>query len=68
MVVSVESDVARNTDTGPLVIPTGAALGAEVCGVDLKELTEAQFAALQRAWHDHEVILVRGQTDRKSVV
>ncbi|HLB96372.1 MAG TPA: TauD/TfdA family dioxygenase, partial [Acetobacteraceae bacterium] len=39
-----------------------AALGAEVCGVDLKELTEVQFAALQRAWHDHEVILVRGQT------
>ena len=62
MAVSVESDVARNMDTGPLVIPTGAALGAEVCGVDLKELTEVQFAALQRAWHDHEVILVRGQT------
>ena len=62
MAVSVESDVARKVDTGPLVIPTGAALGAEVCGVDLKELTEAQFAALQRAWHDHEVILVRGQT------
>src|SRR5580704_17276739 len=62
MVVSVESDVARKMDNGPLVLPTGAALGAEVCGVDLKELTEVHFAALQRAWHDHEVILVRGQT------
>ena len=62
MVVSVRSDGARKMDIGPLVIPTGAALGAEVRGVDLKELDEIQFAALKRAWHDREVVLVRGQT------
>lgn len=63
MVVSVQSDVAHHLDASPLdVISTDAILGAEVRGVDLKELNEFQFAALQRAWHDHQVILVRGQT------
>jgi taurine dioxygenase len=37
-------------------------LGAEVRGVDLKDLNEFQFTALTRAWHDHQVILVRDQT------
>ncbi|MGZ5837659.1 MAG: TauD/TfdA dioxygenase family protein [Xanthobacteraceae bacterium] len=37
-------------------------LGAEVRGVDLKNIDAVQFAALKRAWHDHQVILVRGQT------
>jgi taurine dioxygenase len=49
-------------EIGPLVIPTGAALGAEVRGVDLKALDEIQFAALERTWHDHEIVLVREQT------
>ncbi|MFN7426710.1 MAG: TauD/TfdA family dioxygenase, partial [bacterium] len=43
------------------VIPTGAALGAEVrCG-DLRRLDTAGFAALRKAWLDHLVVLVRGQ-------
>ena len=55
--------VARSVRSEPIqVIPTGAALGAEVGGVDLKNLDELQFAALERAWHDHQVVLVRGQT------
>ena len=63
MVLSVESDVARDFGAKPIdVISTKAELGAEVRGVDLKELNESQFAALKRAWHDHQVILVRGQT------
>jgi taurine dioxygenase len=63
MVVSVQSDVAHHLDARPLdVISTDAVLGAEVRGVDLKELNEFQFAALQTAWHNHQVILVRGQT------
>ena len=44
------------------VVPTGAVLGAEVRGIDLKSLHDAQFAAFKRAWHQHEVLLVRGQT------
>src|SRR5262249_52044938 len=44
------------------VIPTGAALGAEVTGVDLKNLDEVAFARILQAWHDHSVLLVRGQS------
>jgi taurine dioxygenase len=63
MALSVESDVERAKRAGPIdVISTKAMLGAEVRGVDLKELNEFQFVALKRAWHGHQVILVRGQT------
>jgi taurine dioxygenase len=43
------------------VIPTGAALGAEVRGVDLRVIDDAGFAAVHRAWLDHSVLLFRGQ-------
>jgi taurine dioxygenase len=43
------------------VVPTGRALGAEIRGADLTSLDEAHFAALERAWHQHQVILLRGQ-------
>ena len=43
------------------VIPTGAALGAMVSGVDLRDLDEAAFARIMQAWHDYSVLLVRGQ-------
>jgi taurine dioxygenase len=63
MALSVESEVARGVRSGPIdVIPTGAALGAEVRGVDLRDLDASRFAALKRAWHDHQVLLVRDQT------
>ncbi|MDB5603226.1 MAG: TauD/TfdA family dioxygenase [Bradyrhizobium sp.] len=63
MVLSVESESARDVPDEPIeVSPTQAALGAEVRGVDLRNLDELQFEALKRAWHDHQVILVRGQT------
>jgi alpha-ketoglutarate-dependent taurine dioxygenase len=44
------------------VVPTGKALGAEVHNLDLKRLDDASFATLLRAFHDHSVLLVRGQT------
>jgi taurine dioxygenase len=43
-------------------IPTGAALGATVNGVDLRHLNEATFACIMQAWHEHSVLLFRGQT------
>ncbi|MBX3447764.1 MAG: TauD/TfdA family dioxygenase [Parvibaculaceae bacterium] len=44
------------------VIPTGAALGAEIRGLDLsKPLGDADFEAVQQAWYDHIVLLFRGQ-------
>jgi taurine dioxygenase len=43
------------------VTPTGAALAAEVGAVDLRSLSDADFAAVYRAWLDHSVLLMRGQ-------
>jgi taurine dioxygenase len=52
----------RGTAAALEVIPTGAALGATVNGVDLKDLSEATFARIMQAWHEHSVLLFRGQT------
>ncbi len=52
----------RVAGDAPEVIPTGAALGATVAGVDLRHLTEATFARIMQAWHEHSVLLFRGQT------
>jgi taurine dioxygenase len=43
------------------VIPTGAALGADVTGFDIAALTEADFTVLRAAWMEHLVLRVRGQ-------
>ena len=43
------------------VIASSKPLGAEVRGVDLRNLTDASFAALQQALLDRLVIVVRGQ-------
>jgi len=43
------------------VRPVTSAVGAELSGIDLKRLSEADFAALQSAWYTHGMILVRGQ-------
>ena len=44
------------------IVPTGAALGAEIRGVDLREpLDEGEFAAIERAYDEHGVIFFRGQ-------
>ena len=53
---------ATTRDDTIAIIPTGAALGAEVRGVDLRDLSEAAFAAIHRAWLDHSVLLFRGQS------
>src|SRR5258708_25272819 len=36
-------------------------VGVEVLGADLASLNETEFAAIERAWHQHSVILLRGQ-------
>ena len=43
--------------------PFEAALGAEVGGVDLsRDLDDATFGAIERAWNEHSVLLFRNQT------
>ena len=41
------------------LMPSGAALGAEIRGVDLRTIDAAAFAAIDRGWLDHQVLLVR---------
>lgn len=43
------------------VIPTGAALGAEIRGVDLTKIDDATFNALHEVFLDHMLLLFRGQ-------
>ncbi len=47
---------------GITVRPVTKAVGAELSGVDLKRLSDSDFAALQDAWYAHGMILLRGQT------
>src|SRR5215468_10693669 len=61
MGLTTEPPFAGRLATPLSVIPTGAALGAEIGGVDLKRLDDASFARLLQAWHDHSVVLVRDQ-------
>ena len=55
-----------STTTGPdsiHVVPLGPGIGAEVTGVDLSTpLSDATFAAVLDAFHQHAVIVLRGQT------
>ena len=62
MALHVETALNRRAQTTRLdVIPTGAALGAEVrCG-DLRTLDEPAFARVLDAWHAHSVLLFRDQ-------
>lgn len=63
MAVDVEREAARGIGGEPIdVIPTRAVLGAEIRGVDLRNLDPSQFTAIRRAWEKHAVVLVRGQT------
>jgi len=43
------------------VVPTGAGLGAEITVIDLRRVSEQDFAAISRAFVRHSVLLFRGQ-------
>src|ERR1700733_7329702 len=56
------SESARAGSTSRVtVIPTGSALGAEIQGVDLRNIDADAFAAIYQAWLDHSVLLIRNQ-------
>ena len=44
------------------VVPMPAALGAEICGLDLKDLDAATFARLHKDWLHHILLVFRGQS------
>jgi taurine dioxygenase len=63
LAVNVEAKAAPEAASPAIdVVPTGNALGVELRGIDLKSLDDAQAAAIMRAFHQHQVILVRNQT------
>jgi taurine dioxygenase len=57
----VETPVGRDAASFE-VIPTEAALGAEVVTGDLRMLDDDGFGRVVKAWHDHAVMLFRDQT------
>src|SRR6202167_2380764 len=44
-----------------MVIPSGAALGAEIQNVELASVSDRDFTEIRRVWLDHLVLLFRGQ-------
>jgi taurine dioxygenase len=44
------------------IVPCAAALGAEVRGLDLRQLDDASFEALHQAWLHHVLLVFRGQS------
>ncbi|MDC0033238.1 TauD/TfdA family dioxygenase [Alphaproteobacteria bacterium] len=43
------------------ISPQTAALGAEIRGINLSTISDADFAAIQQAWHEYLVLVVRNQ-------
>jgi taurine dioxygenase len=58
--MSVIAEKPRN-DSAVRVIPTGKPVGATIEGVDLANLSDAQFGAIFDAWMKHHVLRFRGQ-------
>jgi taurine dioxygenase len=46
----------------PRIVPTGAALGARVDGLDVRGLETESFALVYQAWLDHQVLLFTDQS------
>ena len=51
----------RNGKQAVEVHPLTAAVGAEIRGVDLAQVSDAQFAEIESAWTRHSALLFRGQ-------
>ena len=48
------------------ITPITPAVGAEIAGVEVAALTDAEFAEIERAWHRHGALLFRGPFDHLS--
>ncbi|MFT5509789.1 MAG: taurine dioxygenase [Hyphomicrobiaceae bacterium] len=57
-ILAMTTSAAGNVE----VQPSGAALGADIVGINLQtDLTDATFAQIEDAWHQHSVLRFRGQ-------
>src|SRR5580658_9649234 len=54
-------NVITPTESAITVLPSGKPLGAEIRRVNLRAISGADFAAIQKAWNDHSVLLFRDQ-------
>jgi taurine dioxygenase len=50
-----------NTVQAIEIVPSYGGVGAEIRGLDLRQLDEHNFRLVHRAWIDHQVLLFRGQ-------
>jgi taurine dioxygenase len=62
MTLNVETAPVGRNAAAVKAIPTGAVLGAEVRVGDLRTLDDVRFVHVVEAWHEHSVVLFRGQT------
>src|SRR5262245_5832805 len=62
MSLTTHSPSAADVASAFNVIPSGAALSAQVTGIDLRYLDDRAFRRLLDAWHQHSVLLIRGQS------
>ena len=53
--------MAEGLAHGIEVIPTGAALGAEIRGLDVRAVDRETFEAIRTVWHRHLVVVFRDQ-------
>ena len=65
--VSVSTTTVRNpqgqtAQSRIQIVPSGARLAAEIRGIDIRQVGDADFAAIHRAWLDNLVLLFRGQS------
>ena len=59
---SSEAAMDRRSGRSLEIIPTGAALGADIGGIDLAgEIDSVVFQDIYKAWNDHLVLRFRGQ-------
>ena len=45
------------------VIPSGAALDAEIVGVDLRDVDKETLERLRKTWVEHEVLFSRSESN-----
>ena len=58
---STETIVQTSSESGIQVLPTGAALGADIIGFDITTASDVDIAFIHQAWLDHLVLRIRGQ-------